>query len=35
MNGSVDTGFNENQSVYMAHVVGRNNRYPRNCVTMS
>jgi hypothetical protein len=36
MNGSLDTNFGENRSdVYMAHVVGRNSRYPRNGVTMS
>jgi hypothetical protein len=30
MNGSLDTGFDENQSMYMAQVVGRTNRYPRD-----
>jgi hypothetical protein len=35
MNGSLDTSFDEKRSVYVAHVVARNNRYPRNGVTMS
>jgi hypothetical protein len=35
MYGSLDTSFGENISVYMAHVVGRNSRYPRNGVTVS
>jgi hypothetical protein len=36
MNGSLDTRFGENRSLlYMAHVVGRNSRYPRNGVTMT
>jgi hypothetical protein len=32
MNGMLDTGFGENRPLYMAQVVGRNNRYPRNGV---
>jgi hypothetical protein len=35
MNGLLDTCFGENQSLYMAHVVGRDSRYPRHGVTMS
>jgi hypothetical protein len=36
MNGSLDTIFGENRSLYMAHVFGRTSRYhPRNGVTMS
>jgi hypothetical protein len=35
MNDPLDTNFGENHSLYMAHVVGRNSRYPRNGVTMS
>jgi hypothetical protein len=35
MNGSLDANFGENRSLYMAQVVGRNGRYPRNGVTMS
>jgi hypothetical protein len=35
MNGSLDTSFGKNISLYGAHVVGRNNRYPRNAVTIS
>jgi hypothetical protein len=35
MNGSLDTGFGENRSLYMGQVVGRSSRYPRNGVTMS
>jgi hypothetical protein len=36
MNGSLDTSFGENRSLYMAHVlVGRNGMYPRNGVTMT
>jgi hypothetical protein len=34
MNGSLDNNFGENRSSYMAQVVGRNSRYPRNGVTM-
>jgi hypothetical protein len=34
MNGSLDTRFGENRSLYMAHVVGRDSRYPRYGVTM-
>jgi hypothetical protein len=35
MHGLLDTSFVENRSLYMAHVVGGNSRYPRNGVTMS
>jgi hypothetical protein len=35
MNDSLDTSFGENRSLYMAQVVNRNRRYPRNGVTMS
>jgi hypothetical protein len=35
VNGSLDTTFGENRSLNMAHVVGGNNRYPHNGVTMS
>jgi hypothetical protein len=35
MNGSLDTSFGENRYLYMAQVVGRNNRYPRYGVTMN
>jgi hypothetical protein len=35
MNGSLDTRFGENRSLFRAQVVGRNSRYPRNGVTMS
>jgi hypothetical protein len=35
MNGSLDTHFGENRSLYMAQVVGRDSRYPRYGVTMS
>jgi hypothetical protein len=34
MNGSLDTDFGENRSLYMTHVVGRKSRYPRNGVTL-
>jgi hypothetical protein len=35
MYGSLETTFDENISLYGAHVVGRINRYPRSGVTMS
>jgi hypothetical protein len=35
MNGSLDTRSGENRSLYMAHVVGRDSRYPRIGLTMS
>jgi hypothetical protein len=35
MYGSLDSGFGENGSLYMAQVIGRDIRYPRNGVTMS
>jgi hypothetical protein len=35
MKGSLDTNYGENLSLYMAQVIGRNGRYPRNGVTVS
>jgi hypothetical protein len=35
MYGSLDTNFGEKPSLYMAQVVGRHNRYPRNGVKVS
>jgi hypothetical protein len=35
MNGSLDTRFGENRSLYMAQVVKSKSRYPRNGVTMN
>jgi hypothetical protein len=35
MNGSLDTNFGEDRSLYKAQVAGRNGRYPRYGVTMS
>jgi hypothetical protein len=35
MNGSLDTRFGENRSLYKAQVVGRDSRYSRYGVTMS